>query len=347
MTRINENKLKEENFSYLSGQNSLLWGWWDSGTGCPEKLWVPQPGQCSRASFIRPWATCSSGKRPCQGQGRGDGTRWSLRPLPILNRLWLYTLCKMGRGREGIERKREEFPGAVLIATLPALKSHFLKCIQRLFLPPHLCTKLNRQMAAAPAGRPGSATCRPRRAAPPAARDGQRYLPAATSSATCRPPRAALPAGEAGVRGWGRPGLGGGPGRCRGDARRCLGSPGRRLSAVRAALCRKSATIVPSSAAGPAEGLAPAAQLESVRCLSSAVLPLSPRLSPGCCHTPFIHLFFLKLFVVRTRGRQSRELRGEWQGKSERLQGQQGWGGHRWPCVQGGCDNKRQRLSAP
>ena len=32
---------KRVGLDYILGRNSLLRGWWDTGTGCPEKLWLP------------------------------------------------------------------------------------------------------------------------------------------------------------------------------------------------------------------------------------------------------------------------------------------------------------------
>ena len=50
-------------------RNSLLWGWWGPGTGCPEKLWLPPPWQCSRPGWTGLWPTWSGGKCPCPWQG--------------------------------------------------------------------------------------------------------------------------------------------------------------------------------------------------------------------------------------------------------------------------------------
>ena len=49
--------------------NSSLWGWWGPGTGCPEKLWLPPPWQCSRPGWMGLWATLSSGRCPWSWQG--------------------------------------------------------------------------------------------------------------------------------------------------------------------------------------------------------------------------------------------------------------------------------------
>jgi len=49
--------------------DSLLRGWWGTGTGCPERLWLPPPWKCSRPGWMGFWATWSSGRCPCPWQG--------------------------------------------------------------------------------------------------------------------------------------------------------------------------------------------------------------------------------------------------------------------------------------
>lgn len=39
---------KWADFNKVLGRNFLLWGWWDTGTGCPEELRMPHPWKCSR-----------------------------------------------------------------------------------------------------------------------------------------------------------------------------------------------------------------------------------------------------------------------------------------------------------
>ncbi|GAB0188207.1 hypothetical protein GRJ2_001286000 [Grus japonensis] len=39
-----------------------------TGTGCPQKLWMPPPWKCSRPGRMRLWATWSSGGCPCPWQ---------------------------------------------------------------------------------------------------------------------------------------------------------------------------------------------------------------------------------------------------------------------------------------
>lgn len=52
-----------------SGRNSLLWGWWGTGTGCLEKLSISHPWKCSRPDWKGFWATSSSGRCLCPWQG--------------------------------------------------------------------------------------------------------------------------------------------------------------------------------------------------------------------------------------------------------------------------------------
>jgi len=53
-TRGNGLKLKEERFRLDVGGSFLLRGWRGTGTGCPEKWWLPQPWMCSRPGRIGP-----------------------------------------------------------------------------------------------------------------------------------------------------------------------------------------------------------------------------------------------------------------------------------------------------
>jgi len=45
------------------------WGWWETGTGCPVRLWMPPPWKHSRPGWMGLWATWSSGRCPCLKQG--------------------------------------------------------------------------------------------------------------------------------------------------------------------------------------------------------------------------------------------------------------------------------------
>ena len=48
--------------------SAIHWGWWNTGTGCPEKLWLPPPWNCSRPGWMELWATWSGGRCPCSWQ---------------------------------------------------------------------------------------------------------------------------------------------------------------------------------------------------------------------------------------------------------------------------------------
>ena len=70
------------------GRNSLLRGWWGSGTGCPEKLWMLHPCTRLRPGWMGPWAVWSSGEQPAHV--RKAGTGWALRSLLTYAILWFY-----------------------------------------------------------------------------------------------------------------------------------------------------------------------------------------------------------------------------------------------------------------
>ena len=72
----------------MLGGNSLLRGWWGTGTGCPEKLWMSHTWKCSRPGWMGLGATWSSGRCPCPWQR--VVTRLSLRFLPTQAILWFY-----------------------------------------------------------------------------------------------------------------------------------------------------------------------------------------------------------------------------------------------------------------
>ena len=44
-------------------------GWWRTGTGCPRRLWMPQPWRHSRPGWMWLWAAWSDGWRPCTQKG--------------------------------------------------------------------------------------------------------------------------------------------------------------------------------------------------------------------------------------------------------------------------------------
>jgi len=58
-----------EDLDWIEGRHFLRWEWWGTGTGCPEKLWMPPPWKCSRPGWMGLWATWSSGRCPCPWQG--------------------------------------------------------------------------------------------------------------------------------------------------------------------------------------------------------------------------------------------------------------------------------------
>ena len=68
-TRGNVFKLKEGRFTWDIRKKCFTMRWWDTGTGCPEKLWMPPPWQSWRPGWMGLWATWSSGRCPCPWQG--------------------------------------------------------------------------------------------------------------------------------------------------------------------------------------------------------------------------------------------------------------------------------------
>ena len=56
---------KRGNWAWVSGRNPLQWGWWDTRTGCPVRLWMTLPWKRSRPGWMELWATWSSGRCPC------------------------------------------------------------------------------------------------------------------------------------------------------------------------------------------------------------------------------------------------------------------------------------------
>jgi len=53
------------NFKPACSRNFLRWGWWNTGTGCPERWWMPHPWKHSSSGWMGLWATWSSGGCPC------------------------------------------------------------------------------------------------------------------------------------------------------------------------------------------------------------------------------------------------------------------------------------------
>jgi len=70
-----------------SSKSSLLERWWDAGTGCPERLWMPRPWRCSRPGWMGPWATWSrkwGGWWPCLAGGLEIHDPWGpFQPRPF------------------------------------------------------------------------------------------------------------------------------------------------------------------------------------------------------------------------------------------------------------------------
>ena len=77
-------------------RNYSLWERRGAGPGCPEKLWLPPPWQCSRPGWTGLWAPCSGRRGPCPWQGGGTG--WALRFLPTQTIRWFYEERHWGAG---------------------------------------------------------------------------------------------------------------------------------------------------------------------------------------------------------------------------------------------------------
>jgi len=60
---------KRADLDQILGRNYSPWGWWGTGTGCPEKLWMSPPWKCSTPGWMELWATWSSGRCPWSWQG--------------------------------------------------------------------------------------------------------------------------------------------------------------------------------------------------------------------------------------------------------------------------------------
>lgn len=78
--RGNGFKLKDSRLTLDIKNKFLLWGWWGTVTGCPERLWMPHPQQRSRPRWMQLWATCSSWRRPFLQQG---GWNWIIFEIPF------------------------------------------------------------------------------------------------------------------------------------------------------------------------------------------------------------------------------------------------------------------------
>ena len=66
-------------------RNSLLWEWWDTGTGCPMRLWMSPPWKYSRPGWMGLWAIWSRGRCPCIQQGvlEQDDLKCPFQPEPF------------------------------------------------------------------------------------------------------------------------------------------------------------------------------------------------------------------------------------------------------------------------
>ena len=61
----------------ILGRNSLLWRWWDTGTGCPVRLWMPLAWKLSRPGWMELWATWAMGGVPAH-----KGWDWVILRVP-------------------------------------------------------------------------------------------------------------------------------------------------------------------------------------------------------------------------------------------------------------------------
>jgi len=68
-TRTNGFKPREGIFRLDIRDKFLPWGWWDTGTGCSERLWRPHLWKYSRPGWKGLWATWSSWSCPWSLQG--------------------------------------------------------------------------------------------------------------------------------------------------------------------------------------------------------------------------------------------------------------------------------------
>lgn len=59
---------KRAGLEQILGRNSWVWDWWETGTDCPEKWWMPNPWEHSRPGWTGLWETWSSWECPCPWQ---------------------------------------------------------------------------------------------------------------------------------------------------------------------------------------------------------------------------------------------------------------------------------------
>lgn len=86
--------LHRVDLDYILGKNSLLWGSWDGGMNCPEKLWMSHPWNVQ----ARLDGALSNLVQGVPAQDREARTRWSLRRLPVHTVLWFSKLWCSLRG---------------------------------------------------------------------------------------------------------------------------------------------------------------------------------------------------------------------------------------------------------
>ena len=85
----NSFKLKEVRFRQdIKEEIFLRWGWWDTGTSCPEKLWMPHLGNVQSQvgwSLEQPDVV-----KNVPAHGKGVGLVDLQRSFPIQTMLWFY-----------------------------------------------------------------------------------------------------------------------------------------------------------------------------------------------------------------------------------------------------------------
>jgi len=86
-------KSNSPNNTYPGMYSSSPRRWWNTGTGCPEKLWMPPPWKCSRPGWMELWATWSSGRCPCWWQWGWNQMSFKVPSNPYHSMiLWFYEL---------------------------------------------------------------------------------------------------------------------------------------------------------------------------------------------------------------------------------------------------------------
>ena len=83
---------KRVDLDEIQERNSVLWEWWGTGLGLPEKLWMPPTWQCSRPGWMGLWTTWSSGRCPCPWQGGWNMLIFKV-PFNPNHSMLLYAVC--------------------------------------------------------------------------------------------------------------------------------------------------------------------------------------------------------------------------------------------------------------